>query len=215
LLAIRESAFVQPTRRSQIRELQRRRAAVGGTECHARHGNPHRVRPSVTALTRLASLAHRLHGPSLALEGPGMSDWDGEITRDSYERPVAEATPSRKKVLLVDDSETVLMVEKLVLGRGPYDIVIARNGEEALERAVTDSPDLILLDVVMPRMNGFEVCRRLRALHATRAIPIIFVTTRSNGEDVEKGFRLGGNEYIKKPFSSAELLAKLRAHLGE
>jgi DNA-binding response OmpR family regulator len=144
-----------------------------------------------------------------------MGDWDRDVTTtNGGEQRVSDPPATRKKVLLVDDSETVLMVEKVVLGRGPYDVVTARDGEEALERAVMESPDLILLDVMMPRMNGFEVCKRLRELEATREIPIIFVTTRSEGENVEEGYRLGGNDYVNKPFTGAELLAKLRTHLG-
>jgi DNA-binding response OmpR family regulator len=118
-------------------------------------------------------------------------------------------------VLLVDDSETVLMVEKVVLARGPYEIVTARDGEEALERAVMESPDLILLDVMMPRMNGLEVCRRLREHESTKEVPIILVTTRSEGDNVEAGYRNGCTDYVSKPFTGAELLAKLRSFLGQ
>jgi DNA-binding response OmpR family regulator len=143
-----------------------------------------------------------------------VSDWDEEITTGGGER-VAAPAPARKKVLLVDDSETVLMVERVVLGRGPYDLIVARDGEEALERAFAVTPDLILLDVMMPRMNGFEVCRRLREHEPTKNVPIIFVTTRSEGENVEAGFRYGGTDYVNKPFTGAELLAKLRTHLGQ
>ena len=142
-----------------------------------------------------------------------MNDWD-EITANGCPTK-RKPTTGRKKVLLVDDSETVLMVERVVLSRAPYDLITARDGEEAIARALADRPDLILLDVMMPRMNGFEVCRRLREHESTRETPIIFVTTRSEGDNVENGYRLGGTDYVNKPFTGAELLAKLRSFLGQ
>jgi DNA-binding response OmpR family regulator len=141
-----------------------------------------------------------------------MSDWD-EVTKGAG--PAAVKAAARKKVLLVDDSETVLMVERMALGRGPYDLITARDGVEAVARALAERPDLILLDVMMPRMNGFEVCRELRRHESMRDVPIIFVTTRSEGENVEAGFSYGGTDYVNKPFTGAELLAKLRSHLGQ
>jgi DNA-binding response OmpR family regulator len=144
-----------------------------------------------------------------------MSDWDDEVTRGGASAATTKQVVVRKKVLLVDDSETVLLVERMALARGPYQLITARDGIEAVERALADRPDLILLDVMMPRMNGFEVCRELRRQEATRNVPIIFVTTRSEGENVEAGFSHGGTDYINKPFTAAELLAKLRSHLGQ
>ena len=145
-----------------------------------------------------------------------MGDWEDEVTKGGSTAAAAKHTPARRKrILLVDDSETVLMVERMALGRGPYDLITARDGVEAVQRALAERPDLILLDEMMPRMNGFEVCRELRQHEATRDVPIIFVTTRSEGENVEAGFRYGGTDYVNKPFTAAELLAKLRSHLGQ
>jgi DNA-binding response OmpR family regulator len=121
---------------------------------------------------------------------------------------------ARKKILLVDDSSTVLLMEKMMLRQSGFDVVTARNGAEAVERAKSESPDLILLDVVMPEMNGFEACRRIRALEGKAKTPIIMVTTRSEDENVRAGYQSGASDYITKPFDSASLLAKLRAHLG-
>jgi DNA-binding response OmpR family regulator len=121
----------------------------------------------------------------------------------------------RKRVLLVDDSATILMMEKMILLRGPYDVTTARDGMEALEKAREQKPDLILLDVVMPRMDGFETCRRLRAQDETRDIPVIFVTTRGESENVDSAFASGASDHVTKPINGAELLAKLRAHLGD
>jgi PleD family two-component response regulator len=130
--------------------------------------------------------------------------------------PESRAVPGmRKRVLLVDDSSTILMMEKMILLRGPYDITTARDGMEALEKASAERPDLILLDVVMPRMDGFETCRRLRAQEDTRDIPVIFVTTRGEADNVAAAFKSGASDHVTKPINGAELLAKLRTHLGE
>lgn len=116
----------------------------------------------------------------------------------------------RKKILLVDDSATILMMEKLILGNGPYELITANNGEEAVKKATEHQPDLILLDVIMPKMGGFEACRLIRAGATTRTIPIIMVTTRGEAANVETGWANGCTDYVTKPINSAELLAKVR-----
>lgn len=120
---------------------------------------------------------------------------------------------AKKKILLVDDSATALLMEKTMLGP-TYDLLTAKDGAEALKVAVKERPDLILLDVVMPKMDGFEVCRVLRGIEATRTIPIIMVTTRGEGKNVEAGFASGASDYVTKPINSAELMAKIQRHLG-
>ena len=120
----------------------------------------------------------------------------------------------RKKILLVDDSGTILMMEKFILKNEPYDVVTANNGEEAVARAIEHRPDLILLDVIMPRMSGFEACRAIRANEATQTIPIIMVTTRGEAGNVETGWESGCNDYVTKPINAVELLAKVRSLLG-
>lgn len=123
------------------------------------------------------------------------------------------AGTGRKKILIADDSATALMMEQLMLAR-TYDVITAKDGAEALKAAVAERPDLILLDVVMPKMDGFEVCRVLRGIEATRLIPIIMVTTRGEGKNVEAGFASGANDYVTKPVNHAELIAKIQRHLG-
>jgi CheY-like chemotaxis protein len=120
----------------------------------------------------------------------------------------------RKKILLVDDSSLVLRVEQLILSKGPYELIVARDGQEGLERALADPPDLILMDLVMPRMNGLEAVRELRRRESTRCIPVIMVTTRGEAESMEAGFESGCNDYLTKPIDSGALLAKVRDHLG-
>ncbi len=121
---------------------------------------------------------------------------------------------SRKKILMVDDSPTTLMMEKVILRSGSYELVTAADGLEAVEKAVAEHPDLILMDVVMPRMTGFEACRTLRERADTRAIPIILVTTRGEGTNVETGFASGCTDYVTKPIDAVELLAKVKDQLG-
>lgn len=121
----------------------------------------------------------------------------------------------KKKILLVDDSNTILMMEKFILNNGPYDLVTASNGEEAVARAAQDQPDLILLDVIMPKMGGFEACRQIRNIETTKSIPIIMVTTRGEAANVEAGWANGCTDYVTKPINSVELLAKVRSLLED
>ena len=121
----------------------------------------------------------------------------------------------RKKILLVDDSSTILMMEKFILRNHSYEIVTAADGEEGLRKALEHRPDLVLLDVIMPKMGGFEACRRMREEEATRTTPIIMVTTRGEATNVETGWTAGCSDYITKPINSIELLAKVRNFLGD
>ncbi len=121
----------------------------------------------------------------------------------------------RKKILLVDDSSTILMMEKFILRNDPYILITASNGEEAVLKAATEQPDLILLDVVMPRMGGFEACRFIRNNEASKHIPIIMVTTRGEATNVETGWVSGCTDYVTKPINAIELLAKVRSLLAD
>ena len=105
----------------------------------------------------------------------------------------------RKKIMLVDDSSTILMMEKMILAKGPYDLVVAKDGMEAVERAAVENPDLILLDVMMPRLGGIDACKRLRGSELTSRTPIIMVTTRGEAGNIEAAFESGCNDYVTKP----------------
>jgi len=120
----------------------------------------------------------------------------------------------RHKILLVDDSNTILMMERFILKNGPYDLVTAMDGEEAIRKAVEHRPDLILLDVIMPKMGGFDACRQLRSMEETKGTPIIMVTTRSEAANVEAGWSNGCTDYVTKPINTFELLSKVRSFLG-
>ena len=119
-----------------------------------------------------------------------------------------------RKILLVDDSATVLMMERMILASERFQIVTASNGEEAHERARTELPDLILMDIVMPKMTGIQACRAIKDDPTTKHIPIILVTTRGEAESMEAGYDSGCNDYVTKPVNSAELLGKIRNLLG-
>lgn len=121
----------------------------------------------------------------------------------------------RKKILLVDDSSTVLLMERTILSKNEYDVLTAKDGQEGVDKAMAEHPDLILMDVVMPRMNGFEACRMLRERDETRSIPVIMVTTRGELESVESGYSSGCTDYVTKPINGLELLAKVRSCLGQ
>ena len=120
---------------------------------------------------------------------------------------------ARKRILVVDDSKTATMMTSLILGKGSYEVLTAADGEEGVKLAQAERPDLILMDVVMPRMDGFEACRRLRHADETKAIPIIMVTTRGEVANTQLGYECGCNDYVTKPVNSVELLSKIRDHL--
>lgn len=116
----------------------------------------------------------------------------------------------RRKVLLVDDSTTALLMEHMILkNRGDFDLINARDGVEAVNKATAEMPDLIVMDIVMPRMGGIEAMKQIRLNEATRHIPIILVTTRGEPETIETGYASGCNEYVTKPINGIELLTKI------
>jgi DNA-binding response OmpR family regulator len=120
---------------------------------------------------------------------------------------------TRKRILVVDDSRTAAMMTSMILGKGAYEVMVAADGEEGVRMALAEHPDLIVMDVMMPRMDGFEACRRLRSEAATSTIPIIMVTTRGEAVNVEAGYDSGCSDYVTKPINSVELLAKVRHHM--
>lgn len=124
------------------------------------------------------------------------------------------AQQSGQKILLVDDSSTTLLIEEMMLREHTqYELVLARDGEEAVEKAIAEQPNLILMDVVMPRMNGFDACREMRRHEALRKVPIIMVTSRGESYNVEQGFESGCNDYVTKPIDGAELVEIVNGYL--
>jgi len=125
----------------------------------------------------------------------------------------ASASSSRPCLLLVDDTPANIDVLVGVL-KADYTLKVANRGAKALKICEGSEPiDLILLDVMMPEMDGFEVCRVLRATPATKDVPIIFLTAKTDTDDIVQGFELGANDYLTKPFRPAELIARVKTHL--
>ncbi|MBF0461054.1 MAG: hybrid sensor histidine kinase/response regulator [Magnetococcales bacterium] len=121
--------------------------------------------------------------------------------------------PTNPRVLIVDDVPANIKVLLPTL-QPDFDISIATNGEQALQLAATQRPDLILLDIIMPEMDGYEVCTRLKANEQTRDIPVIFITAKDDESDEMTGLELGAVDYITKPFSAAIVHARTKTHLG-
>lgn len=124
----------------------------------------------------------------------------------------AGAAP-RKVIIVDDDRDTRELLQFTLEGQG-YEVKLAANGLRLISTLHVDKPDLILLDVMMPGMDGYEVCRRLKADLRTREIPVIFLTARSDVEDERHGLELGAVDYITKPFSPVIVLARVKTHLA-
>ena len=117
-------------------------------------------------------------------------------------------------VLIVDDISKNIQILGNILRAEGYVLAFAVSGEQALEMMGADRYDLVLLDVMMPGLDGFEVCRRLKTSTESRDIPIIFLTAKTEQEDIITGFHLGAVDYVTKPFNAVELLARVRTHLA-
>ena len=122
--------------------------------------------------------------------------------------------PAEYKILVVDDVQSNVLLLKALLGRKGFGIVIAMNGTEALQKVKSEHPDLILLDVMMPDMDGFEVAGHLKLEPEQAEIPIIFLTALNDSASVVKGFQLGANDFISKPFRREELLIRVEHQLS-
>lgn len=119
-----------------------------------------------------------------------------------------------RRVLLVDDSSTVLTFERLMLRDEGFELLTARDGSEALDIARREHFDLILLDIVMPNVNGLECCRQLKHDGETRTIPVIMVTTKGDQGMVAEAYKAGCDDFLTKPIDRLELLEKVRKFVG-
>lgn len=120
-----------------------------------------------------------------------------------------------KRVLIVDDEVNIVISLEFLLEQAGYHVRVAHNGEEGLEKIAAFEPDLVLLDVMMPRLNGFDVCQRVREHPDWHKIKIIMLTAKGREVEITKGLALGANAYITKPFSTKELLSEVRRILDE
>jgi two-component system KDP operon response regulator KdpE len=115
-----------------------------------------------------------------------------------------------EKILVIDDDDATVQLITILLERRGYEVIKALRAEDGLRKAYRTHPDLVLLDIMMPDMDGWEVCRRLRDLSD---VPIVFLTARTDMRDVVRGLEMGADDYILKPYDNDELVARIRAHL--
>jgi DNA-binding response OmpR family regulator len=127
---------------------------------------------------------------------------------------VSVQAKTKPVVLVAEDDEDILALVVFDLEDEGYEVLTARNGRDAIDLALARLPDLILLDVAMPGLDGYEVTRRLRADESTRETPVVLLTARAQVKDVIAGFEAGANDYVTKPFRPDELRTRLHAALG-
>ncbi len=134
-----------------------------------------------------------------------------------YTQTSMSETPEKKiKVLLIEDEPEVLELYRLKLSLDDYNVITAKNGKEGLKKALTDSPELIFLDIKMPEIDGFEVLKRLRESSKTKNIPVVILSNFDEQEMIEKGLSLGANEYIiKSQFTPEEISSKVKNWVEE
>lgn len=123
-------------------------------------------------------------------------------------------TPSDFKILVVDDNEFNVHLMEILLLKENYQVIKAKSGAEALKKVESETPDLILLDIMMPEMNGYEVMAKLKADDRYKEIPIVLLTAVSNPDDIVKGFKLGADDYVTKPFSKEELIIRINHQIS-
>lgn len=119
-----------------------------------------------------------------------------------------------KKVLIVDDEPNIVISLEFLMKREGFEVTIARDGDEALRKVEESLPDLMLLDVMMPKKSGYEVCQQLRANPACAALKIIMLTAKGRDTEVAKGLDLGADAYMTKPFSTKDLVVQVKTLLG-
>lgn len=133
----------------------------------------------------------------------------------SDEPEVPQGAGQKATILVVDDSPTEVHILKKILEKQGYSILVAKDGQEGIDQARRSHPDLIIMDVVMPVLNGFQATRQLKNSEETADIPVIMVTTKDQQTDINWGMRQGANEYLVKPVAPAELLSKIRTLLND
>lgn len=119
------------------------------------------------------------------------------------------------KILIAEDERDIRDLITFTLGFAGYDVITATNGEEAFQKALEVMPDLILMDVRMPRMTGYEACKRIKAEEKIKHIPVVFLSAKGQESEVQTGLEVGAVEYILKPFSPDQLTDRVRAILGK
>jgi two-component system alkaline phosphatase synthesis response regulator PhoP len=122
---------------------------------------------------------------------------------------------SKGRILVVDDEIYIVHILDFSLGMEGYEVLTALDGEQALERLKSDKPDLIVLDIMMPKVDGYEVCRTIKSSPETQHIPVILLSAKGRNVDQKMGFDVGADDYITKPFSPRKLVERINSLLGQ
>ena len=122
---------------------------------------------------------------------------------------------AKGKILVVDDEIYIVHILDFSLGMEGYEVLTALDGEQAIEKAHAEKPDLIVLDIMMPKLDGYETCKALKGDPATREIPVILLSAKGRNVDQKIGFEVGADDYITKPFSPRKLVERINAILGQ
>ena len=122
---------------------------------------------------------------------------------------------AKGRILVVDDEIYIVHILDFSLGMEGYEVITALDGEQALEKARADKPDLIVLDIMMPKLDGYETCKILKADAETKEIPVILLSAKGRNVDQKIGFEVGADDYITKPFSPRKLVERINAILGQ
>jgi CheY-like chemotaxis protein len=130
------------------------------------------------------------------------------------ERVASPRMPAPKRILICDDDPVILRLLEVNLELEGYEVLLAHHGEEALEVAGAETPDLVILDIMMPRLDGYQTAERLKSHDATKHIPVVFLSAKAQQSDIEKGKQYGVDEYITKPFDPTDLLDTVERLVG-
>jgi len=122
---------------------------------------------------------------------------------------------SKGRILVVDDEIYIVHILDFSLGMEGYEVVTALDGEQALEKVKTEKPDLIVLDIMMPKLDGYEVCKNIKSSASTQHIPVILLSAKGRNVDQKLGFDVGADDYITKPFSPRKLVERINQLLGQ
>ena len=115
-----------------------------------------------------------------------------------------------KKILVVDDDPYILMSLEFLMKKNGYDVMVARNGTEALDIVEKQLPDLVLLDIMMPDVDGYEICKHIKGSKKSKEAKVVFMSAKSKEADIKKGYDLGASLYITKPFSTREMMKQIK-----
>jgi len=122
--------------------------------------------------------------------------------------------PGLKKILVVDDDPYILMSLEFLMKKNGFDVMVARNGTEALDLVEKQLPDLVLLDIMMPDVDGYEICKHIKSSKKLKDAKVVFMSAKSKEADIKKGYDLGASLYITKPFSTREMMKQIKELIG-